>query len=93
MTGKPRPRAARSEWPVVALLTVATVAIVGFAVAQLAGEDTQIVGGALAVALAAIAGALGVMGRLVLPQDSEEEERPCPSAGPRPAGRGAVTSS
>ncbi len=80
MSGERRPRAARAEWAVAALLLMAAVAAVSFAVAQLAGEDTQVVGGALAVALAAIAAALGVMGRLVLPQGTEEEARPCPSA-------------
>jgi ubiquinol-cytochrome c reductase iron-sulfur subunit len=67
----------RAELIVAALLGAATVLFVAFVVALLAsGDDTQLLGATLGGALAALAAALVLAGKRIVPQEQLLEERP-----------------
>jgi ubiquinol-cytochrome c reductase iron-sulfur subunit len=68
----------RVELAVALLLLAAGVLAVGFAVIQLADPDTQLLGLTLGLGALAAATALGIAGRLMVPQETRIEPRPEP---------------
>jgi ubiquinol-cytochrome c reductase iron-sulfur subunit len=65
-----------AESLVAGLLVLAGLLFAAFAVLLAADADTQLLGGALGLGLAALAAALGVAGRRVVPRETAVEPRP-----------------